>query len=362
MTSKLGRYWRALAKGERAGILDQSLLAFLIPFSLVYALAQRLRALMYQTGLLTTKRLPRPVLSVGNLAVGGAGKTPVTAYIARFFLGEGHRVAVLSRGYGGSMEGRTTIVSDGKTISLFPDQCGDEPYLLASTIPGLMVVIGANRYEAGALALKRLSPDIFILDDGFQHLRLHRDLNILLLDYARPFGNGRTLPAGILREPMLAARRADLLIQTRCPEDRERAELGEGIPCYASRHAISNIVCLSDGKEPDSNSLGNVKLLAFAGIANPDFFFDGLRKLGLNIVATLCFPDHTRYDEKSLSKIERAILDAGADYAITTEKDGVKLLNLPQKLKLKILLAQLELHFNDPEALAAALRGAIRRA
>ena len=362
MTSKLGRYWRTLATGERINLLDQSLLAFLIPFALVYALVQRLRAVIYLTGIFKTKRLPRPVLSVGNLAVGGAGKTPVTAHIARFFMGEGRRVAILSRGYGGSLEGKTAIVSDGKTISLSPEQCGDEPYMLASTIPGLMVVIGANRYEAGALALEQFSPDIFILDDGFQHLRLHRDLNILLLDCARPFGNSRTLPAGILREPISAAKRADILIQTRCPEGQERAMFGESIPCYGSRHVISNIICINDGKALDLISLDKAKLLAFAGIANPEFFFDGLRKRGLNIATTLCFPDHARYDEKLFSKIEQTMLATGADYAITTEKDGVKLRNLSERFKHKILLAQLELRFSDPESFAEALRGALRSA
>ena len=158
------------------------------------------------------------MVSIGNITVGGTGKTPVTAYIARFLLAQGYRVAVLSRGYGGSLEGQTCVVSDGLTIMLSAVECGDEPYLLASTVPGLMVVIGTDRYAAGQLAIEQLAPDIFLLDDGFQHLRLHRDLNILLQDFSRPFGNGLTLPAGILREPSSAASRADLVIFTRAPK------------------------------------------------------------------------------------------------------------------------------------------------
>ena len=158
------------------------------------------------------------MISVGNITVGGTGKTPATAFIARLLIGRGLKVAVLSRGYGGSMEGETAIVADGRTILLDAGQCGDEPYLLAATVPGLMVVMGADRYSAGMLAMERLSPDIFLLDDGFQHLRLRRDLDILLVDWARPFGNGRTLPAGLLREPLSAVQRADLVVYTRCPQ------------------------------------------------------------------------------------------------------------------------------------------------
>ncbi len=197
-------YWRGLASGSRTGLIDNLVLLLLTPFAWLYSLALRLRALLYRSGILKTHRLPRPVISIGNITVGGTGKTPVTAYIARFLLAQGYRVAVLSRGYGGSLEGQTCVVSDGATIMLSARECGDEPYLLASTVPGLMVVIGTDRYAAGQLAMQQLSPDIFLLDDGFQHLRLHRDLNILLLDFSRPFGNGLTLPAGILREPLSA--------------------------------------------------------------------------------------------------------------------------------------------------------------
>jgi tetraacyldisaccharide 4'-kinase len=145
---------------------------------------------LYRIGILETRKLPRLVISIGNIAVGGTGKTPVTAHLARLIMAQGLKVAVLSRGYGGTLEGQTAIVSDGREITLSADQCGDEPFLLAKSVPGLAVVIGSDRYAAGQLALKGFDTDIFLLDDGFQHLRLHRDLNILLLDCSRPFGNG----------------------------------------------------------------------------------------------------------------------------------------------------------------------------
>ena len=138
MTSAFSTHWRNMANGTRSSVLDRLLLALLIPLALVYALVQRLRAALYRAGMLKNRRLPRPVISVGNITVGGTGKTPVTALIARMLLERGARVAVLSRGYGGAREGTTAIVSDGSRILLTAEECGDEPYLLASTVPGLM--------------------------------------------------------------------------------------------------------------------------------------------------------------------------------------------------------------------------------
>ena len=191
----------------------------------------------YAAGLLPSRKLPRPVISVGNLTVGGTGKTPTVAMLARHFISRGKRVVVLSRGYGG----RQTAWGGGGfhwklALLLSPEEAGDEPYLLASTVPGLAVVVGADRYRAGLLAMEQLKPDIFILDDGYQHLRLKRDLNILLLDSRHPFGNGRMLPAGLLREPQSAAERADLIMYTRCSDGEEINHFPEKPSCRAFHH------------------------------------------------------------------------------------------------------------------------------
>ena len=334
---------------------------FLVPLALLYGLFQCLRAGLYQSGTLSSKRLPRPVISVGNIAVGGTGKTPVTAYIARLLLGQGLRVAVLSRGYGGSREGQTTVVADGKSLLLSADECGDEPFLLASTIPGLMVVIGPDRHTAGLLALDSLNPDVFLLDDGFQHLRLQRDLNILLVDYKHPFGNGWTLPAGLLREPPSAARRADLVIQTRCPAGAEVAELVPGRPHCSARHLLGDAIPLVGGEVLRLEALRGKKLLAFAGIAEPEGFFAGLRALGLNLVATLNFPDHAVYDAVALAEIADRLRTSGANLAVTTEKDGVKLRTLSPDVAEKTVLACLELSFDDPTPLTSMLRNLLQK-
>jgi tetraacyldisaccharide 4'-kinase len=264
-------------------------------------------------------------------------------------------VAVLSRGYGGSLEGQTCIVSDGAIIRLGAGECGDEPYLLASTVTGLMVVIGPDRYSAGQLAIQELSPDIFLLDDGFQHLRLHRDLNILLLDFARPFGNGWTLPAGVLREPSSAARRADLVLFTRAPAGSDIPADTWGLPACVSSHTIVDLLPLdSHTPVPFSHCKGG-KVLAFAGIADPDSFFAGLRAQGLNLVRCLNFPDHVAYNQQQCIEIADAMRTSGAGFLVTTEKDGVKLKGLSRECAERTLLARLELSIEHPEHLLRLL-------
>jgi len=363
MISRIHEYWRNLANGTRSSLPDRLLLALLMPLSLVYSLLQRLRVILYRTGVLKCRRLPLPVISIGNLTVGGTGKTPVTAHIARFLLSRGYRVVVLSRGYGGSLEGHTVVVNDGATIMLQPEQCGDEPFLLASTIPGLMVVIGSDRHAAGMLAMEQLAPDVFLLDDGFQHIRLQRDLDILLVDCSRPFGNGWTLPAGLLREPSSAGRRAGLIIQTRCPISNNPlpAQLTP-TPCCRSHHELTDVIPLSGGAAPLSFAdLRDKSVLAFAGIAEPRLFFEDLRRKGVTLVETIAFPDHAEYSEQYLTTIMSSMKSFEAQYCITTEKDGVKLAEAPPELAQRILLARLALVLDNPEALEKSLLNLLQK-
>jgi len=355
MNKSYHTYWRELVTGRRSGMPDSLILLMLTPVAWLYSLALRLRALLYRSGIFKTYRLPRPVVSIGNITVGGTGKTPVTAYIARLLLDQGYTVAVLSRGYGGALEGQASVVSDGATIMLSARECGDEPYLLASTVPGLMVVIGTDRFVAGQLAMQQLAPDIFLLDDGFQHLRLHRDLNILLLDFSRPFGNNLTLPAGLLREPSSALRRADLVIFTRAPGKAPLPVDTQQIPACISSHTIVDLLPLGSHTPVDLSSCAGQKVLAFAGIADPDSFFIGLRDLGLDLVKGIAFPDHVVYTKDRCVEIAEAMRTSGATVVVTTEKDGVKLKGLPQELTARTLLARLELTIGNPDILKGLL-------
>jgi tetraacyldisaccharide 4'-kinase len=348
----LERYYRELAEGKRSGLLDRLLLALLTLCALPYELVMRIRARAYAAGLLAVRTLGRPVISVGNLTVGGTGKTPAVAMLAHYFLARGKRVAVLSRGYGGSSR-REAVVSDGASIFLSPREAGDEPYLLASTVPGLMVVVGADRYRAGTLAMDRLAPDLFILDDGFQHLRLARDLDILLLDCRNPFGNGRTLPAGLLREPRSAGERADLIIHTRCSGAEEADCFPEKLSCRAFHH-LAGAAPLTGGERRPFDLLKGLKGVACAGIADPPSFFRDLEEEGLTLAAALSFPDHCRYDGDEVERIREAMLNSSADYVIMTEKDGVKLKPRAGQLG-SAFTAALEMWVADPGPLQNAL-------
>jgi tetraacyldisaccharide 4'-kinase len=336
-----------MASGAASSGWSTLLLQLLIPLSFVYATGQRLRVGLYRAGILKTRKLTRPVVSIGNITVGGTGKTPVTAHIARFLLARGYRVTVLSRGYGGSLEGQTAVVSDGSNILHNPEQCGDEPFLLARSVPGLAVVIGSDRFAAGQLALKECAPDIFLLDDGFQHLRLHRDLNILLLDFARPFGNGWTLPAGLLREPIQAALRADWIIHTRCDSVIADIPLLTQIPQTSCRYRLGRLIPLGGGESLEMSAFAGLPLIACAGIAEPEQFFVGLEQRGLRLLRRLPLADHAAYDMEVVSGIKEAMSISKARYCVVTEKDAVKLVAIAGELEASILVAPLEIDMED---------------
>lgn len=338
-------WWRGVAEGSNTGAARMALLLLLAPAALLYSMALRIRALLYQSGILATLKLPCPVISIGNITVGGTGKTPVTLLVAQELHRRGYRVAVLSRGYGGSLEGQVAVVSDGNALLLGPEQAGDEPCLLARSLPGLMVVIGADRYRAGLLALEQLKPDVLLLDDGFQHIRLHRDLNILLLDATRPFGNGWTLPLGLLREPRTAMKRADLILFTRCQPGQTVPALD--LSCCCSEHHLTGFHRLETGEELSLEKLQQERVAAFAGIANPAAFFDGLQGLGMQLTATVALPDHADYGAEQLALLERCIAESEPDWLLITGKDGVKLAGCDLAWKNKLVITRLELKLAD---------------
>ncbi len=353
-------YYLELVNGKRSTVADRCLLALLRVLSVPYSLVMRGRAAGYQYGLFRSRRLPVPVISVGNLTTGGTGKTPTVAWLARYLLARGRRVAVLSRGYGGSAEGEIRIVSDGTGLLCSPAEAGDEPCLLAQSVPGLLVVTGADRYRAGLYALERLAPDLFILDDGFQHQRLRRDLEILLLDCQQPFGNGLTLPAGLLREPASAAKRADVVVSTRCAGGAVRPPIPDGTPWCAAAHRLTGLVPLEGGTQEPFSALAGIPVVAFAGIADPSGFFADLERAGVTPVATIAFPDHVVYGEAERAEILRVQNAAGARFLVTTAKDGVKLALHCAELG-NCRIAAMELAFADALPLEAALEAVLRK-
>jgi tetraacyldisaccharide 4'-kinase len=315
---------------------------FLLPLGLLYGAGQRLRARLYRCGVFSSYRAPQPVISVGNLTVGGTGKTPVVDAIVRHLVQRGERPAVISRGYGGQVRRGVAIVSrgDGHGPLLSARHCGDEPFLLARRNPQAVVIVAPCRREGVKAAIRDCGATIILLDDGFQHLAVQRDLDILLLDARRPLGNGSVLPAGLLREPPAAHHRAGLCLLTR---DEALAALAPfAVPTtLRCRHRLAAEFVALDGTVQRMNDFSGQRGVAFAGIANSENFFHALKALGLEIIDTIALNDHADFSEQTLKKLEQASLTA--DFFVTTEKDGVKL--RPSDLPLPCFQALLELEF-----------------
>jgi len=297
--------------------------------SSLYARILEARARRYVSGRARSHDLGLPVISVGNLTMGGSGKTPFVEYLARRFRFEGRRPAILSRGYGRVSRG-VVVVSRGEGPLVTPEAGGDEPVELARRLPGVPVVVARRRVDAARRA-KELGADLFLLDDGYQHLAVRRDANLLLLDAADPFGGGRFPPRGRLREPLSALERADAVVFTRAaaglPTEASRRTLASWnsrAPVFTARiHAAG--LHDTDGAPVQTGSLADRRLIAVCGVARPATFAASLSELDLTAEATLVFPDHHRYGPRDLERIRRTAERTGSTWLVTTEKDAVKL-------------------------------------
>ena len=292
------------------------------PLSVLYGAVTRTRLSLYRRGTFHSTRLDRPVISVGNITTGGTGKTPLVEWVARTIAGAGKKVCILTRGYGRENPDRQVVVSDGTNVLANPSEAGDEPFLLATNLAGVAAVISnADRIEAAKGAIKHLGTDCFVLDDGFQHLRLERDLNIVTIDATNPWGGGHLLPYGRLREPLSGLSRADCIVITRADQannlDALRDEirrLTENAPLFQSTMRIKNL--------PETIP---TPVAAFCGVGNPQSFFNLIPH---EIVLQKTFPDHHRYSQTDVDSLIEAATRAGAESLITTAKDAVKLKSL----------------------------------
>lgn len=299
------------------------------PWQLFYGGAHRLRRRWYQS---RAGHLPRPVVSIGNLHWGGAGKTPLTAAVAAHLRDRGLAVCILSRGYGSRGEG-VRVVSSGDGPVLGPLVAGDEPVLLAGELPGVAVVVSPDRHRAGLQALERLPnpPDLFLLDDGFSHLALHRDLDLLAFPAADPFGNGRLFPSGRLREPLASASRAHAILLTGAASPGDGNALAEALrPHGFTGPGFSCPTRTGQARWPGGRGAadplpGGTRVFLVSAIARPDNFTAAAREQGLEITGELRFPDHHPYPDASLARIDTAFRASGAAAVLTTAKDRVKL-------------------------------------
>ena len=309
---------------------------------MILGAAARARRILSSAGLLPASRLPRPVVSVGNLVMGGAGKTPHVIHLARWLTGQGRRVGILSRGYGRKSRG-VRWVSDGEGSIATAAEGGDEPVLIARSLPGIPVAVGESRAAAGREILSRRSVDVFLLDDGFQHLSLRRDADLLLVECGSGLGNRWTAPLGPLREPPSHARFADALVITKCPDAESGARTARSVPFPGGRpRAYSRLspggIVGRDGLPAKDVTPGDA-VFAFSGLARNAQFRDTLEAAGFRVKGFLPFPDHHAYGRRDLERIARG---AGGLPAITTEKDMVR---LPDDVPFSVGALQVEVEF-----------------
>ena len=312
----------------------------------LYGIGVQCRSQMFRNRWRVSHRLPCKVVSIGNITLGGTGKTPMSVYMARLIHGFGCRVAIVSRGYKGSAEKNGGVVSDGQALLMDPSSAGDEPFLIAQQLLplGIPVIVGRDRLRAGRRAVQRYQTDVIVLDDGFQHVRLARDLDIVLLDAQHPFGNGYLVPRGTLREPLSSLSRADACLLTRCPraaiakrfaghsqtirsptgDDRRR-------PVFAAAHAPFISECFS-AKHSDGwatkiqmNEWRGCPVFAFSGLARNDTFQKMLCEMGFDLRGYAAFADHHDYSRDDILAIAQRADRKGANLLVTTEKDRVKL-------------------------------------
>lgn len=328
------------------------------PLSMLYDAVTRTRLSLYRRGTFHTTRLERPVISVGNITTGGTGKTPLVEWIARTLAAQGRRVCILTRGYGRRDPHLQAIVSDGYTVLLPPGQAGDEPYLLATKLLGVAAVISsADRVAAAREAIKDFGSDCFVLDDGFQHLRLARDLNIVTIDATNPWGGGSLLPYGRLRENPNGLSRADCVVITRCDQiddvtalESEISALTGNRPVFHSQMQTTRVSSLKNG----ADSLPPpARVAGFCGVGNPVSFFAHLRHSRYEVAVEKTYPDHHVYSQNEVDSIIRAARETGADALITTAKDAVKLRALSFSIPCYVL--EIEIAIENSNELAELL-------
>ncbi|MDT7541977.1 MAG: tetraacyldisaccharide 4-kinase [Acidobacteriota bacterium] len=356
----------------------------LAPLGAAYGAIVRARLALYRRGHLRVMRVGGPVLSVGNLTAGGTGKTPLVEWLAREIAKrEGLRVCILTRGYGRADVRRRVVVSDGARVLADAREAGDEPLLLAERLlaEGVAVVCDADRAAAARFALAELHSEVFILDDGFQHLRVERDLNIVALDATDPWGGGRLLPAGLLREPIRELSRADCVIVTRAELSKDleglcadASRLSGGRPVFTARTRMIGARLLARAEQSEGVITESGQMLtetketlplaqlpravaAFCGVGNPRAFFLNLKGEGFELKRARSFADHRRYTRQDVMEIEVGARSVGAQALLTTAKDAVKLRAL--RFALPCYAVEIELRIDEEEELLEFARKAI---
>ena len=338
-----------------------------LPFCAAFRLGVALRHAGYERGWLKTRRLARPVVSVGNLTMGGTGKTPLVACIANLLLRRGWKPSILTRGYGRASEEPMIVLPPGTRRCPDAREIGDEPALLGHLLPQVPLVICADRFRGGQAAEERFAVDAHILDDGFQHLSLARDVDVVALDATQPLSDRLLLPAGRQREPLSALRRAHMVVITRteCADPKPLEALVLKIhPAARIFHCRTELVGwidVANGETVPTEQVRAQRAAAFCAIGNPQAFFADLRRWGFSLIAEDAFPDHHVYTGE---EIERLVEDArrkGASALLTTRKDAVKF-SLAGAPPLPILAGEIQAQISAAEDFERTLLGYLEKA
>jgi tetraacyldisaccharide 4'-kinase len=364
---KYGGLWerifrRILSKEERSvGISILRMFATLIAWS--YDKLSTVRNMLFDSGILKIHQVSSPVISVGNLAMGGTGKTPMVIWLARFLSEEGWRVGIVSRGYRGEETEKVLVVSDGRDILAGSEISGDEPQLLARRLPGIPVLCSTKRALAAEAAVKQFRCEVVILDDGFQHRFIARDLDIVMLDSRYPFGDGFLFPRGILRERTTALARAQVLVLSRFDGSNEAEQSRKNLvgqwpdkTVVTAAHRTTRIFEATTQRELPLGSIKNKRLAAFAGIGRPDDFFRTVRALGAELVYATALPDHHPLTVELLATLVEEASTQKPELWLTTEKDWVRIpSDLPDSMELMILTVEIDLN-GDSSLLKAVVQ------
>jgi tetraacyldisaccharide 4'-kinase len=318
--------------------------------SLVYGAVMRIRGWCYRVGIFRVKRLPAVVVCVGNITTGGTGKTPAVVHLARRLADSGIKTAVISRGYGFRVRGDYLIVSGPEGVRRQAGEAPDEALMTARKLPGVPVVVSPDRYRAGKAALDCFGAQVVVMDDGFQHHGLFRDIDILVMDAVNPVGNGLILPAGPLREPASGAGRADAVWLYGETKGELSTGLGTalaGKPVVRARMVPARLMTRS-GKRLSGKTLSGARVLAFCGIARPGRFFETIARMGAVTADRAAFPDHHRYTGGDMDLLSRRARESGAQLMVTTEKDLARLsAGAPLAGEVAALVMELEVTGDD---------------
>ncbi|HQZ95456.1 MAG TPA: tetraacyldisaccharide 4'-kinase [Pyrinomonadaceae bacterium] len=325
----------------------------------IYGRVADLRNRLYDRGILESFDLGARTISIGNITTGGTGKTPLVAYVANLLADGGEKVCILTRGYGRKDPSKRVLVSDGNEILATPEESGDEPFELAKKLPGKAIIIAdADRVAAAEWAIRKFGVTTFVLDDGFQHRRAKRDVDIVCIDATEPFGRRQMLPAGRLREPIENLRRSDVVVISRADLASidnlrfEIADLNPDIPIFTTMNRISRVLSLRSDLD-GSVDVESRRALAFCGLGNPENFYALLRRDGFAVTETRSFRDHHIYSQADVKVLEGLAKDCRAEIFLTTAKDAVKLSAV--EFELPCYVVEIDIEINDPAAFAQIL-------